>query len=52
MNFNGHGTTTYASGDKYVGEWRDGKYNGQGSWTTAGGDKYLGEYRDGKWHDE
>ena len=35
-------------GDKYVGEFKDGKYNGQGTATFASGDKYVGEFKDGK----
>ena len=41
------GTYTYASGDKYVGEWRDDRKNGQGTYTYANGDKYVGEWTDG-----
>jgi hypothetical protein len=44
------GTHTYTNGDKYVGEWRDGKRHGQGTLTLANGDKYVGEWRDNKWH--
>jgi hypothetical protein len=36
-----------ASGDKYVGEFRDGKFNGQGTMTRSNGGKYVGEFRDG-----
>ena len=42
------GTYTFASGNKYVGEWRDDKQHGQGTYTTGDGNKYAGEYRDGK----
>ena len=42
------GTYTFASGDKYVGEYRDGERNGQGTFTFHSGDKYVGEYRDGE----
>ena len=42
------GTLTLNNGDKYVGEWKDGKRHGQGTYTFANGDKYVGEYRDGK----
>ena len=41
---------TYADGDKYVGEHKDGKKHGQGTYTYASGDKYVGEYKDGKYH--
>ena len=47
---NCQGTFTWASGTKYVGEFRDGKGNGQGTLTTAKSDKYVGEFRDGKYH--
>jgi S1-C subfamily serine protease len=40
------GTYTYASGDKYVGEWQDGKQHGQGTRTWTSGDKYVGEFKD------
>ena len=36
-----------ANGDKYVGEYKDGKQHGQGTYTYANGDKYVGEYKDG-----
>ena len=50
---NGQGTYTHANGDKYVGEFKDGKYNGQGTYTFGSGskyagDKYVGEYKDNK----
>ena len=44
------GTYTYASGNKYVGEFRDGTKNGQGTYTFVSGNKYAGEFRDGKYH--
>ena len=40
------GTKTYASGDKYVGEFKDDKANGQGIVNSANGDKYVGEFKD------
>ena len=42
------GTVTFASGNKYVGEYRNGKRNGQGTFTFANGDKHVGEWRDDK----
>ena len=42
------GTYTDANGNKYDGEWRDGKRTGQGTYTWPSGDKYVGEFRDGK----
>jgi len=40
-------------GDKYVGEWKDGKFHGQGTFYSLAdnqwkGDKYVGEWKDGK----
>ena len=40
------GTLTFADGEKYVGEYKDGKRNGQGTYTFASGAKYVGEYKD------
>ena len=45
---NGIGTYTYADGDKYVGEFQDGKANGQGTATYASGNKYFGGYKNNK----
>ena len=44
------GTETNTAGDKYDGEFRDGKRNGQGTFTWLNGGKYVGEYRDGKFN--
>jgi hypothetical protein len=44
---NGQGTYTSSNGDKYVGEYKDGKFNGQGTLTFADGEKYVGEFKDG-----
>ncbi len=41
---------TWANGQKYVGEWKDGKYHGQGTYTWPDGKKYVGEWKDGKYH--
>ena len=42
------GTETFASGNKYVGEFKDGKSHGQGTYTLASGARHVGEFRDGK----
>ena len=42
------GSYTFANGNKYVGEYKDGKRNGQGTYTLASGGKYVGEYKDDK----
>ena len=54
---NGHHRYTYANGDKYVGEWKDGKYHGQGTCTygkrhsrSKKDAEYVGEWKDGKYH--
>ena len=41
---------TYADGNKYVGEWKEGKEHGQGTFTSALGGKYVGEWKDGNYH--
>lgn len=47
-DLNGHGKQTYASGDVYEGEFKDGKANGKGIYTRADGSIYIGEFKDGK----
>ena len=44
---NGNGTFDSRFGDKYVGEFKDGKYHGQGTETDVNGDKYVGEFKNG-----
>ena len=44
------GPSSQWTGDKYVGEFRNGKRNGQGTYTFATGDKYVGQHRNGKRH--
>ena len=43
-------TVRFSSGDKYVGQVKNGKQHGQGTYTWANGNKYVGEWKDGKWH--
>ena len=45
---NGQGTYTWASGDKYVGEWKDGKTHGQGTHTYADGTVDKGIWENGE----
>lgn len=42
------GSITYANGNKYVGEFKDGRYSGQGTYFEIGGGGYAGEYKYGK----
>ncbi|HIL80513.1 MAG TPA: hypothetical protein EYG54_04520 [Myxococcales bacterium] len=42
------GTKTNATGSKYVGQFRDGKYHEQGTFTDADGKTKSGEWRDGE----
>ena len=42
----GKGTYTFANGDKYDGQHKDGKKHGKGTLTWTDGGKYVGEYKD------
>jgi protein-L-isoaspartate(D-aspartate) O-methyltransferase len=50
----GQGTLIFGKGewegDKYVGEFKNGKYDGQGTYTHISGAKYVGEYKDDSRH--
>ena len=46
---NGYGTYTFASGNKYVGEWQDNKMHGQGTFTYADGRRDAGFYMNGEY---
>jgi hypothetical protein len=41
---------TYDNGDRYEGEWKDGKRHGQGTLYYKSGSRYEGEWKDGKRH--
>ena len=43
----GFGKYTYLDGEKYEGDWRNGKYHGQGTYTWKDGQKYEGKFKDG-----
>ena len=42
------GTATFTSGNKYAGDYKDGKRNGFGVYTFTNGNKYVGEFKDNK----
>tara|TARA_B100000686_G_C16547751_1_gene840831 strand:+ start:198 stop:671 length:474 start_codon:yes stop_codon:yes gene_type:complete len=46
----GSGILTVPYGEKYVGEFRDGKYDGQGTEIFPNGSKYEGEWKDGNFN--
>ena len=45
---NGYGTYTWADGDKYVGEYKDGNQHGQGTYTQADGTVDKGIWESGE----
>lgn len=42
--YNGKGTFQYTNGDKYDGQWKDGKMHGIGLYEFANGDRYKGDF--------
>ena len=42
------GTFTFASGNEYVGEWKDDKKHGYGTFRFVDGGQHVGEYKDDK----
>jgi len=44
------GTVTLTDGDKYIGEFKDGKENGQGTLTYSYGGKYVGAWKNGEYN--
>jgi len=52
--YTGKGTHTYGKGkcegEKYIGEYKDGKMHIQGTYTWTSGDKYVGEFKDDQKH--
>ena len=43
-------TIAFASGEKYVGEFKDDKHHGQGTVAFASGSIYVGEFREDEIH--
>ena len=46
----GQGTSTFASGSKYVGMFQNGKAHGRGTLTFPDGRTYVGMFQNGKAH--
>lgn len=46
----GQGTILYPNGDRYEGQWLNGKKHGQGTMTYANGNVYTGQYENGLKH--
>ena len=44
----GQGIYTYATGDKYVGGYKDDNYHGQGIYTFSDGRVYQGLFKNGE----
>lgn len=44
------GVYTFTNGDKYKGQWANGKPEGQGELVYANGDKYTGSFKAGARH--
>ena len=47
---NGHGVANFESGERYEGEFRNGKYHGAGTYTWPSGQRYEGEWANGLYH--
>ena len=50
MPQSGQASHTWGNGNKYVGEWKDGKPNGEGTATYVGLGQYVGTFKKGKRH--
>lgn len=46
--YNGKGTYQFANGDKYYGQWKDGKMTGNGRYEFSNGDRYNGDFIENK----
>ena len=47
---NCQGTWVLPDNEKYLGEFKDGKFHGQGTYTWSNGSRYIGEFKDSKMH--
>ena len=43
----GQGTATFADGDRYEGDFKNGKMDGRGKYFSANGDRYEGDFKNG-----
>lgn len=48
--YTGLGTYISPSGNKWMGEWKDGKMNGKGTCIYSDGRKYVGEWKNNQWN--
>ena len=46
--YNGSGTYMFTNGDKYEGQWKEGKMNGRGNYEFANGDRFNGDFHENK----
>lgn len=44
---NGQGTLTFANGDVYEGQFKNGTFHGHGTYTSASGWVYVGQFKNG-----
>ena len=49
---NGYGAYLYENGDKYLGDFKDGKRHGSGTMLYTNGDQYKGQWEDDEKHGE
>ena len=50
--YSGFGMITLANGDKYLGDWKNGRKHGWGTYTYSNGQKYVGDWEKDKRHGE
>jgi len=45
---NGYGVYTWSDGEKFEGDWKNGKQDGKGTYFYSNGSKYIGGWKNGK----